>query len=174
MSPSNVNAGSRIGALVRQGFTLLALAGIFSASVAHADRVVVLRATGDAATLDLERIEDQVHEAIRALSHEAVTEGGGMDTEANALPETANEMRAIAEMRQPQWVVVPIVHDPDGDIHELSAEGWRDQTPDGTVNTSGPPTLTAPYFPLMDDANNPLAPSSICDNNIRLPRPGRL
>lgn len=111
MTPSNVNAGSRIGAWMRHGVTLLALAGIFSASVAHADRVVVLRATGDAATLDLERIEDQVHEAIRALSHEAVTEGGGMDTQADALPETANDMRAIAELRQAQWVVVPIVHD---------------------------------------------------------------
>jgi len=98
---------------MRHGVTLFAIAGIFSASIAHADRVVVLRATGDAGTLDLERIEDQVHEAIRALSHEAVTEGGGMDTQAEALPETANEMRAIAEMRQSQWVVVPIVHDHD-------------------------------------------------------------
>lgn len=93
---------------MRHGVTIALL---LSASVAHADRVVVLRATGDAATLDLERIEDQVHEAIRSLSHEAITEGGGMDTQAEALPETANDMRAIAELRGAEWVVVPIVHD---------------------------------------------------------------
>ena len=140
MTSFNVNARSRIRALLRHGVTLFSLAAIFSGSVAQADRVVVLRATGDAATLDLERIEDQVHEAIRALSHEPITEAGGMDTAAEALPETANDMRAIAEMRQAEWVVVPIVHDhgelkywitlragyaSDTRVEELDAEVYR-------------------------------------------------
>ncbi|MEM9075262.1 MAG: hypothetical protein AAGE52_42590, partial [Myxococcota bacterium] len=61
--------------------------------------------------MDLDRVEDAVADAVRALSHEALTESGGIDMEANELPETANDMRAIAELQQADWVVVPIVHD---------------------------------------------------------------
>ncbi len=111
--PMLVNRGSRIAARLRQQVTLgWVLAALLSAGTARADRVVVLRATGDAPTLELERIEDAVVEAVRQLHHEALTESAaGFDMAADALPETANEMRAIAELQRAQWVVVPIVHD---------------------------------------------------------------
>lgn len=80
------------------------------ASVAKADRVVVLPPAGTDAVEELDRIEEQLSEAVRALSHEALTEAGAHETRGET-PETANELRAIAEIQQAEWAIVAIVHD---------------------------------------------------------------
>jgi len=75
------------------------------ASVARADRIVVLPATGETTPEQLEEIEDHVAGAVRSIAHEAVTDG----LVDGPPPQTANEMRAVAEMQQAQWIVRPHV-----------------------------------------------------------------
>ncbi len=90
-------------------------AGVLAATPAKADRVVVLPpttsgGTGGASQEELDRIEERVAEAVRTLSHEAVTEAGATEVR-GAPPETANEMRAVAELQNATWSIVPVVHD---------------------------------------------------------------
>ncbi|MCA9617043.1 MAG: hypothetical protein KC586_29985, partial [Myxococcales bacterium] len=80
-----------------------------TASPALADRVVVLRATGDADTMQLDAIEDAVIESIRGLAHEPIGEARAYEAQTNVVPQTANELRAVAELQNATYVVVPIV-----------------------------------------------------------------
>jgi hypothetical protein len=84
----------------------VALATLVSAPrVALADRVVLLPPTGDIGDEGLDAVEEALAEAIRALGHEPLTERSATHTNEEAVPETANEMRAIAEMQHATWAV---------------------------------------------------------------------
>lgn len=94
---------------------LLALSAVPSA--ARADRVVVIEASGVGDEDQHEAVTDAVATAVRGLSHDAVTEAGGVDAPQHEVPEGANELRAVAEMSGAGWVVVPIVR-------EVTADGY--------------------------------------------------
>ena len=104
--------GSRTGVLA---LMLIALAAVPSA--ARADRVVVVEATGAGDEDQHEAVTDAVSAAVRALSHDAVTEAGGIDAPHHDVPEGANELRAVAEISRAGWVVVPI-------LREINANGY--------------------------------------------------
>lgn len=139
----NVNPSSRSHLRVRHFFTFAAaLLALGFTSIASADRVVVLPATGEVPEEQRDDIEDAVAAAVQALSHEALTEGAR--GEAGAMPQTANEMRAIAELQNAQWTIVAVIHDhsdeaywttlrvgyaPEGRVEELDAEVRRSNEP---------------------------------------------
>lgn len=128
---------------MRHFFTfVVALFALGLTSIASADRVVVLPAAGDVPEEARDDIEDAVATAVQALSHEALTEGAR--GEAGAMPQTANEMRAIAELQNAQWTIVAVIHDytdeaywttlrvgyaPEGRVEELDAEVRRSNEP---------------------------------------------
>ena len=86
---------------------LLALAW---AGPARADRVVLLPAGGPAELEVREEVEQALVSAIFAAGHEAVSESRAIDVAQDAEPpSTANEMKAVAEMQNAEWVVVPRV-----------------------------------------------------------------
>lgn len=93
-------------------FTVVVLGALASASIAHADRVVILRPAGtegsNASQELIDDIEDALSEAVVDLGHEAVAERP-VQGEQPPPPETANEMRGIAEVQGAQWVIVPRV-----------------------------------------------------------------
>lgn len=113
--PPTVNHRSRLAAALHAATPLLGLATallvLLAAAPASADRVVLLRVTGEGTVEQRDLIEDQVAAAVRALAHDAVTEAGALQADTEEVPETANEMRAVAELQNARWVVVPIVHD---------------------------------------------------------------
>ncbi|MEM9190116.1 MAG: hypothetical protein AAGF12_13110 [Myxococcota bacterium] len=103
-----VNFGWHMTYVERHLFTLLAvvlLGTVFGASSASADRVVLLPAQGEEIHRErLDDIEDAVAEAIVATGHEALTESGVSNDAAP--PTTANEMRAVAEIQNAQYLVI--------------------------------------------------------------------
>lgn len=86
-------------------FVLIAAA----TQVARADRVVLLPPSGTAEVETLDEIEERLAGAIVAVGHEAVTDSAAVGPDAPPPPETANEMKAVAEMQNAGWVVVPRV-----------------------------------------------------------------
>jgi hypothetical protein len=88
--------------LLAAGLSLLAVA-----APAKADRVVLLPPDGSDEQERLDDIEEALAVAILAVGHEAVTERAPVG-DAPA-PETANEMRAIAELQGAQYLVHPRV-----------------------------------------------------------------
>ncbi|MEM7609461.1 MAG: hypothetical protein AAF411_29290 [Myxococcota bacterium] len=114
---------------------LFASALVLSAASASADAVLVLPASGDGPAEAQAAITRAVADAAASLAHQVSTEPAG-----DAIPQTANELRAIGELRSAEWVVVPIVHDfgeqsywttlrvgyvPAARVEELDAEVWR-------------------------------------------------
>ena len=132
----SVNTGSRstLGALLP--FTLALLFAVGFTSVAHAERVVVLRPTGELSVEDLDRVEENLGNAVRAAGHQALTDANATEVDPSDLPTTANEMRAVADMQQAQYVVtaratpqpegyhliVRVGYAPDSRVEELEAE----------------------------------------------------
>lgn len=91
-------------------FTCGLLAALGLSATAQADRVVLLTPSGTAEEEKLHAVEEALADAIVAVGHEALTEAGALDvTRAAPPPETANEMRGVAEMQGAQYVVVPRV-----------------------------------------------------------------
>lgn len=109
---SPVNGRSPIRAGLRQLLTITLGVAALGASTARADRVVVLRATGDADSVRLGAIEEAVRDGIRALAHEVVSPPSGA-----ALPQTAEELRGVAQAQRAEWVIVPVVHDTTPDAY---------------------------------------------------------
>lgn len=105
---------------VRGGLLVLGVLSVVASlapAAARADRVVVLAATGPTDREALDDLTDAVAAAARGLAHDAVSEAGALDAQTHALPEGANELRAVAELNNALWVVVPIVR-------EVSADGY--------------------------------------------------
>ncbi|MCB9657430.1 MAG: hypothetical protein H6726_07245 [Sandaracinaceae bacterium] len=126
MLDNSVNPGSRaarwlgplVGAGARRSRAALHCAVLACVALtlgwtgaARADRVVVIGATGNTHQDALDDLTDAVSEAVRGLSHDAVSEAGAIDAVQQEVPEGANELRAVAEMNNAQWVVVPIVRE---------------------------------------------------------------
>lgn len=80
-----------------------------STSLAHADRVVVVSPGGEAEQELLDDVEEALGNAVRTLGHEAATEAGALETAGAPAPSTANELKAIAEMQNATYVLVPSV-----------------------------------------------------------------
>ena len=116
----DVNRPSRSTRRSRHWRTVLTfLIGSFaSVSVAHADRVVLVSASGDAPLEERDDVEDAIASALGALSHEVLGERVGASTD--TAPQTANELRAIAELQQAEWALVPIVHDSSSDAYWIT------------------------------------------------------
>lgn len=110
---SPVNARSPFSANLRHLLTIVGAVSVLAASTAHADRVVVLRASGDADTVRLGAIEEAVSAGVRALAHEVVSAPGG----GGPPPQTAEDLRAVAQAQRAEWVIVPIVHDSSPDAY---------------------------------------------------------
>jgi len=88
----------------RQLFTIGFLFLSLMSSTVRAERVVLLPPRGEAPQERLDAIEEAIAAAIAAVGHGRVTESGvSLDSEP---PSTANEMRAIAEMQNAQYLVV--------------------------------------------------------------------
>ncbi len=133
--PGRVNHSSRIScrrvtAIRRASALTTCLAVVLIASPANADRVVVLPAEG-ATEVAVERVdafEDAVAEAVSSLSHQVATDAHGT-IEGQAIPQTANEMRAVAELQNAQWVVLPIVRSANaGGLEATLRVGYAPET----------------------------------------------
>ncbi len=111
-----VNRSSRSTSRACAFVTSSLLAVLLSATVtntAKADRVIVLRATGDVDETTLANAQLAVAQSLTAIGHELVAEQGALHADDSVLPENAGEMQAIAQVHQADWVVVAIVHDAD-------------------------------------------------------------
>lgn len=82
---------------------LLALSG-----TARAERVLVLEPLGNADEDVRDDVHDALFTALRTLAYEGVSEGTE-STDEHAAPEDANDFRALADLRQAQWVILPRV-----------------------------------------------------------------
>jgi hypothetical protein len=134
LNGSSARARRREGAFTLLGCAVLAAVLLVAwSATAHADRVVLLPPYGDADQERLDDLEEVLAAAILASGHTALTERAAADNASP--PETANEMRAIAEMQSAQYLVVARVsfmHDsyriafrvgyaPQGRVEELEA-----------------------------------------------------
>lgn len=111
LSGSTVNARSRFVAT-------LALFLLLTPGLAHADRVLVLHATGSASEARIAEVEQALIVALGALGHTVLRE-----PVAGALadpPETANELRAVAEVQGAEWAVVPLVRGASDRAYEIT------------------------------------------------------
>jgi hypothetical protein len=96
---------------------LLALVIAWSlASAAQADRVVLLHAMGDDASESLlERVDQALLGAVRAVGHEPLTDHLAWEAPKDVPPpRTANELRAVAELQNADWALVPKVRAAEG------------------------------------------------------------
>ncbi|NOY91368.1 MAG: hypothetical protein GXP55_09165, partial [Deltaproteobacteria bacterium] len=84
---------------------LAAFGAVAPSSVALAERVVVLRPAGELSEEGLDDLEEELANAVRAAGFEALTDASALDADQAALPTTANEMRAVADMQSAQYVV---------------------------------------------------------------------
>ena len=126
-----VNTDSRFETQVRHRFaravSLALIASAIGAAAAapsvadaQAQRVVLLPATGSVPLEDRDTIEDRLASAVRGLGFEVLSEGGALQVQEQALPETANDMRAVAELQGARWALLPIVHDADAQAYWLT------------------------------------------------------
>ncbi|MFW6051404.1 MAG: hypothetical protein ACODAU_09530 [Myxococcota bacterium] len=113
-------------------FTAAAMAGVLwglLAPVARADRVVVLSPQGEEAPpVRLEAVEEALFEAIRAAGHEPVTERMAWEAPDAPPPETANELRAVAEVQEAEWALVPRVRPAEGGYWLTLRAGYAPET----------------------------------------------
>lgn len=96
--------GSRLAsvALFTIALSTTTLVWSASASVAHAERVVLYPVAGRADAERAEAIEDRIADVIRALGHEVVSPPGGLG---EARPSTASEMGGVASASGAMYVV---------------------------------------------------------------------
>ncbi|MAQ18745.1 MAG: hypothetical protein CMN30_28605 [Sandaracinus sp.] len=104
---------------------------------AQAARVVLLRSVGSADLEMKEELDATVSRTLRGLGFHVLSEGAAMEVEEEVIPETANDLRAIAELQNATYTLQPIIHDasaeaywvtfragyaPDTRVEELDAE----------------------------------------------------
>ena len=106
---SFVNRRSRSRRLGGRAFTVVALGLWLLASPAGADRVVVIGARGEAPPEAIDAIDDAITQAVVDVGHEAVSEAWATDAAEDELPSDPNEMRAVAEIQNAGWLVIPTV-----------------------------------------------------------------
>lgn len=83
---------------------ILASASTLAVGTAQADRVVVLRTSGDGDLERLHLIEEHIAEAVSDAGHSPITEQGTSDPNAPH-PDTANELHAVADVHQSNYVL---------------------------------------------------------------------
>ena len=111
-----------------------------SAASAQAERVVLLRSSGAVELEVQEELDATLSRVLRAMGFHVLSEGASMQVEEAVVPETANDLRAIAELQGARYTVLAIVHDtsdagywvtfragyaPDTRVEELDAEVRR-------------------------------------------------
>ena len=101
----------RARGLARVAVLTLGLWSLLHPSAVRADPVLVLGATGPADVDEDSQIDLtlSVRRAVASLGHRVVDERGAFHASAAEVPETANELRAIAEIHGASYVVVPIL-----------------------------------------------------------------
>src|SRR5512139_3095654 len=113
-SAVRVNAGSRSHLVRALAFTVAALALVGAAPVAHAERVLVLQPLGSMDEDERDRVEDAIHEALNTLAFTPMTEGVSLTPdEERAIPESANDFQALADLQRCDWVVVSTIRPVD-------------------------------------------------------------
>ncbi|MDH5492124.1 MAG: hypothetical protein OEY14_09225 [Myxococcales bacterium] len=120
-----MNPRSRISSAHRSLLVLATLALLgWPASAAQADAVVLLRPVGELPDAELDALEESLEAAIRAVGHEIRREAHASRQGAGVMPETANEMQAIAEIQGAGWVVSARALPQPGGVHLLLRVGW--------------------------------------------------
>lgn len=103
----NVNSPSRSFVWVRHLGAILLFSAL-TASLAHADRVVVLPASGGSDAAVRSEVDEHVRGALEALAHVPVAPSS---VPANVTSLTAADLQSIATTESAEWVLVPVVHD---------------------------------------------------------------
>jgi hypothetical protein len=151
--------------MTRHLFTVL-LSVLLLPAAAAADRVVLLPPTGTASEERLDHVEEALSAAIRAAGHETLTEGTVVAGRDAPPPETANEMTAIAEMQDAQWVVVTRMTDLEGRYELVLRVGYAPQMRieelQVTVSNAGEAER------LTDVLRSMLRPEGVGDDAVRL------
>ncbi|MEM1414372.1 MAG: hypothetical protein AAGH15_05710 [Myxococcota bacterium] len=87
----------------------------------------MLHAAGSASEAQRADVEQAVVDAVRALGHEVLRET--FDGDPAPPPETANELRAIAEVQGAEWALVPLVRGATERAYEVTFRvGWAPET----------------------------------------------
>ncbi len=166
---------TRRGLVFTLGLLLLGvLLPLFTPNGVAAERVVLVRPRGEAELERLDHIEEVLAEAILGAGHSAITELVPTDPDAPP-PQTANELRAVAELQSAAYVVIPEVTAALHDSYRLSLRvGFAPDTRSEQVevlvwNENELDRLTDVFQAL-------LRPEGIGDDVLRLtedpPRPG--
>lgn len=99
------------------------------AATARAEPVVVLPARGTLPVEDLVAFEERTFDAVEAAGHAAFGERGALQAPEASRPETANELRAVAEMQGATYAVDPAFHPADrGRVRVLFRVGYAPET----------------------------------------------
>ena len=78
---------------------------------AQAQRVVLLHSTGPVDLEEKEELDARISGVLRGMGFHVLSEGAATHVEEEAVPQTANEMRALAELQGASFALLPIVHD---------------------------------------------------------------
>lgn len=112
----SVNQTSRSALAARLLFTIAVVIAAFwltAPAAAQPQRVVLLHSTGDAPLEEKEELDARISAVLRGMGFHVLSEGAAAHVEEEAVPQTANEMRALAELQGAQWALLPVVHDAD-------------------------------------------------------------
>lgn len=127
-----VNETSRSARWARLLFTIAVVIAAFWLSdraEAQAQRVVLLHTTGDAPLLEKEELDAKISGVLRGMGFHVLSEGAAVHVEEEAVPRDANEMRALAELQNAEWALLPILHDTDEDAYWVTLRaGYAPQT----------------------------------------------
>jgi hypothetical protein len=133
------------------------LASAVAPASAEAESVVVLHAHGDLPVEQVTRLEEQLVEAIREVGHEPFTERGALAADAGTRPETANELRAVAEIQGATYVVDPTFDPAPGDRVRIGLRvGYAPETRVEELVVDAP--LEAPRGVMVDAVGRLLRP----------------
>lgn len=150
-------------------FTGILSATIGTAAAASADRVILLPPSGTADQDTLDHVEEALVDAVRAVGHEPYSDPAGLRAGAAPLPETSNEMRAVADMHNARYVVVPRVTPLRGQYRLFLRVGYAPapRVEEIEVNV----TRADEAARLRDVLGAMLRPAGLGDDAVRLTEP---
>jgi len=127
-----VNETSRSVRWARLLFTIAVVIAAFLLTErveAQAQRVVLLHTTGDAPLLEKEEMDAKISGVLRGMGFHVLSEGAAVHVEEEAVPRDANEMRALADLQNAEWALLPILHDTEEGGYWLTLRaGYAPQT----------------------------------------------
>lgn len=127
-----VNQTSRSALVARLLFTIAVVIAAFvltAPAEAQPQRVVLLHSTGDADLEEKEELDARMSSVLRGMGFHVLSEGAAVQIEEEEVPQTANDMRALAELQGAQWALLAIVHDADEDAFWITLRaGYAPET----------------------------------------------